>query len=143
MTRNRRLFARTYPATSTHVRSRRRRRPLLEALEDRRLLATIFVNNPTDTPVAGQIDLREAIAEADNTPGADTIDFDSSLAGQTINLTQNDSNLAFGPTALVVTGDVEIDDTPGGVTISGDNMHRVFAVASGATLTLNGSLSCP
>ena len=33
------------------------------ALEDRRL-STIVVNNPTDTPVAGQIDLRKAIVQA-------------------------------------------------------------------------------
>ena len=46
----------------------RRRRPLLEALEDRRLLATIVVNNPTDTPVTGQTDLREAIALAATRP---------------------------------------------------------------------------
>jgi hypothetical protein len=29
-------------------------RPELTALEDRRLLSTIVVNNPTDTPMAGQ-----------------------------------------------------------------------------------------
>ena len=35
--------------------------PTLLALEDRKLLSTIVVNNPTDTPVAGQIDLRQAL----------------------------------------------------------------------------------
>jgi hypothetical protein len=41
-----------------------RMRRTLMALEDRRLLSTIVVNNPTDTPVVGQIDLRQAIALA-------------------------------------------------------------------------------
>ena len=39
-------------------------RPTLMALEDRRLLSTIVVNNPTDTPVAGLTDLRQAIDQA-------------------------------------------------------------------------------
>ena len=34
--------------------------------------------------------------------GADTIDFDASLAGETITLTSNDSDTAYGPTALVM-----------------------------------------
>ncbi len=116
----------------------RGRRPLLEALEERRLLATIVVNNLTDTTATGEIDLRQAIGQANSDTSPDTITFDSSLftTPQTITLTQNDSNLAFGPTALVITSDVTIDGPAGGVTISGNNTHRVFAVASGATLTL-------
>ena len=46
-----------------------RMRPTLLALEDRSLLSTIVVNNPTDTPVAGQTDLRQAIAQANTTGG--------------------------------------------------------------------------
>ena len=45
-------------------------------LEDRRLLSTIVVNNPTDTPVAGEIDLRQAIAQANTNGGDETITFD-------------------------------------------------------------------
>ena len=39
------------------------------ALEDRRLLSTIVVNNPTDTPVTGEIDLRQAIVQANTNGG--------------------------------------------------------------------------
>ena len=49
-------------------RKRWRLRPSLLALEDRVLLSTIVVNNPTDTPVAGKTDLRQAIVQA-NTKG--------------------------------------------------------------------------
>ena len=70
-------------------RKRRRMRPTLLALEDRRLLSTIVVNNPTDTPVPGQIDLRQAIALANSNGGADTITFDTTVfkTPQTITLT--------------------------------------------------------
>ena len=49
--------------------SRRRLRPTLMALEDRQLLSTFTVNNPTDTPVVGQIDLRQAIGHGEFEPG--------------------------------------------------------------------------
>jgi len=39
-------------------------RPTLLALEERTLLSTFTVNNPTDTPVAGETDLRQAIGDA-------------------------------------------------------------------------------
>ena len=39
------------------------------ALEDRRLLSTIVVNNPTDTPAVGQTDLRQAIVQANTNGG--------------------------------------------------------------------------
>src|SRR5262249_29237922 len=60
-------------------RRRWRLRPTLLVLEDRRMLSTIVVNNPTDTPVTGQIDLRQAIALANANGGADTIVFDSKV----------------------------------------------------------------
>src|SRR5690242_12599587 len=65
-----------------------RLRPTLMALEDRRLLSTIVVNNPTDTPVVGRIDLRQAIALANTTGGAETIVFDGKVFStpQTITL---------------------------------------------------------
>ncbi len=47
-----------------HGRQRLRMRPTLLEMEARTLLSTIVVNNPTDTPVAGQTDLRQAIVLA-------------------------------------------------------------------------------
>ena len=61
---------------TVEARKRRRMRPTLLALEDRRLLSTFTVNNPADTPVVGQIDLRQAIGQANTAGGAETIAFD-------------------------------------------------------------------
>ena len=57
----------------------RRMRPTVVALEDRKLLSTFVVNNPTDTPIVGETDLRQAIASANSTMGANTITFDSTV----------------------------------------------------------------
>jgi hypothetical protein len=64
---------------TVEARKRRRMRPTLSALEDRRLLSSIVVNNPTDTPVVGQIDLRQAIVQANTFGGAETITFDQKV----------------------------------------------------------------
>lgn len=50
-----------------------RRRPVLEKLEDRRLLATFLVRNTLDS---GPGSLRTAILDANANPGKDTIEFD-------------------------------------------------------------------
>src|SRR5262245_24757394 len=141
------LFART-PRPGT-ARPRPRVRLSLEALEGRLAPAVITVTSLADNTLAdGQVSLREAVQAANTDTsvdgsvagsGADTIVFASSLAGQTITLTQNDPNLAFGPTALVITSDVTIDGSAqAGLTISGGNARRDFAVGAGATLTLKG-----
>ena len=44
-------------------------RPWLDPMEQRTLLSAIVVNNPTDTPVAGETDLRQAIVQANETGG--------------------------------------------------------------------------
>src|SRR5271157_1929445 len=63
-----RTMPRRGKATQARAAIRRRRRAALEFLEDRTLLSTApqtyVVNNPTDTPVAGQTDLRQAISKA-------------------------------------------------------------------------------
>jgi len=116
----------------------RRRRPLLESLEDRRLLATIVVNNPTDTPVAGQTDLRQAIALAATPafPGADKITFDSSVFGTPKTITLDPSN-----GQLTLDSDVTIAGPSVGVTIArstaaGTPDFRIMGVNSGVTATL-------
>ena len=71
-----------------HGRQRWRMRPTLLELEARTLLSTIVVNNPTDSPVAGETDLRQAIVLANTNGGAETITFDKTVfkTPRTINL---------------------------------------------------------
>jgi hypothetical protein len=114
-------------------------RPFLELLEDRLAPANLVVTNTNDSGVGS---LRFAVDAANFTPAvSDIITFALPAGQKTIGLLANDTNnpFAFGPTALVITGQITIegDPTQPGVTISGLNVHRVFAVASGATLTLD------
>jgi len=61
-------------------RKMRRARPSgLLLLEERALLSTFTVINPTDTPVAGETDLRQAIGLANSAEGTNTITFDSTV----------------------------------------------------------------
>ena len=86
--------------------------------------------------------LREAVNYANSLTGSHTITFDPSLAGKTISL-GFDGDDTYGPSALVVTGNVTISGLGGssGVTIDRDTTAapdrlRLFYVASGGTLTL-------
>src|SRR5437762_9008218 len=82
-------------------------RPALEALEDRWVPSTtIVVNNPTDTPVLGQTDLRQAIVQANTNGGDQAIVFDSTVfnTAKTITLTG---------------GQLELSDPTGTETITG------------------------
>ena len=84
-----------------------------EQCEDRRMLTEIFtVKSYLDITMPGEgLTLRQAIEDAEQSPGEDTIIFDSSLDGQTITLTEG--------TALEITESVTIDATmlPNGLTI--------------------------
>src|SRR5262245_41155114 len=100
---------------------RRRCRPRLEALEDRRLPATVttLLDN-----VPGS--LREAIALTE--PGG-TVDFAPGLSG-TITLTAGQ---------LTIAKDLTIAGPGAGVlTVSGNNASRVFEVTSAVTVALSG-----
>jgi hypothetical protein len=113
-----------------------------EQLEDRLAPASFTVVNNFDS---GAGSLRAAV-DAANLPanaGMNTITFASPLTGgQTITLTSNDTNnpIKFGPTALVIApGDqltISGDPSQAGVTISGNNSQRIFAVMTNASLTL-------
>ncbi|WP_168189463.1 beta strand repeat-containing protein [Paludisphaera borealis] len=107
----------------------------IDLLEDRLAPAVFPVISALD---AGPGTLRQAILDASGNAEADTIVFDPSLAGQTITLTSNSANSAFGPTALtIVNDDITIDGSAAPMlTISGNDAHRIFAVGSGASLTL-------
>jgi subtilisin-like proprotein convertase family protein len=94
---------------------------------------------------SGPGSLRQAIADAAASPGPDSITFDSSLSGQTIQLTTNTST---GPTndrsSLIIsgaTGGITIDATtlPGGITLS-DNLNTTYRLLkiTNSTVTLRG-----
>ena len=124
-----------------HGRQRWRMRPTFLELEGRALLSTIVVNNPTDTPVAGETDLRQAIALANTNGGAESITFDKTVFStpQTIDL-----NPALGQLELSdQTGTETITGPRAGVTIKGNYTtggvtNSVFEIEPGATATLSG-----
>ena len=122
--------------------------PTVELLEDRRMLTNFMVTSLADS---GTGTLRQAIMDSVSThlfPNTDTIQFDPSLDGGTINLSTsvNDNSVA-GPSALVVNNNdtLTIDGETGltqGITINGPGSSathfRLFFVDSGADLTLKG-----
>ncbi len=113
-----------------------------EPLEDRSLLSVYLVNTVQDAPTGplgttlpgGELTLRQAVYDANNTPGDNTINFDASLAGETVTLTAGELDLTS------TTGATTIDatDLTGGVTVSGNNASRVFDIGSGATVSVSG-----
>ena len=131
-----------------------RRRVLMEALEDRRLLATLTVNSALDNLTGGDglVTLREAIiaANGDSTTdlaqtgsGADTIVFDPSLNGTPIMLTiTGTAENASASGDLDITTEVTIQGNgvtntvidAGGV---GGLDERVLHVLTGGNLTLD------
>ena len=87
----------------------------------------------TDTPPAGELTLAEAVEYAGAEPGAYTISFDPSLAGQTIAV----------PAGLTIAGQVTIDGTAApGLVLSGGAVAgtlgsvSVLTVAQGAIATI-------
>ena len=117
----RKLFA--CPPVAPVARPRRRPHLGVEALEDRAVPATFTVTNLLDDGSAGS--LRWAVAQANSTPGADTIDFGPAVAGGTITLTG-------GQLALTDSARTTIDGGTAGVTIDGNRASRVFRLDPGA-----------
>jgi len=130
-----------------------------EQFEHRRMLATFTVNSLIDPSVFSDADtdvsLREAIFRAENTPGADIINFSTdpvhNLNGATIKLQYIDQfNAAFS-----IYTDVTIDATmlPQGITLDaieteidptvpgGQDGLRVFDLGGPETFTLNVTLA--
>lgn len=83
--------------------------------------------DPGDGTCDGTCTLREALAEANAVNG--TVEFDTGLAGATIALTAGQ---------LEATGDVTIDGTELGITVSGADLSRVLYIAPGATVAVSG-----
>jgi hypothetical protein len=94
----------------------------MEMLEDRLVLSTFLVESTADT---GPGSLRQAVLDANASPGADTITFDLSLTGQTI---------VLGGVELAVSDDLSITGLGADkLTISGNNASRVFSIGAGVT----------
>jgi hypothetical protein len=106
---------------------------MVMVLESRALLSTIVVNNPTDTPVTGQTDLRQAIAQANRDGGGDTIEFSSlfntphtiTLSGGQLEMTGRSTTTIQGPGANLLS-------------VSGNNASRVFQIDAGVTASISG-----
>ena len=100
------------------------------------MLTILVVNNPTDTAVAAELSLRQAVVQANTDAAAgtsDTITFDPSLGSHTITLTQGQLELS-GAGAGTITIDGSSPSTP--LTISGGGAGRVFQIDSGVTVVL-------
>jgi len=80
----------------------------------------------TMTADSGPGSLRQAIIDANSDPSSDTINFDSSLSGQTITLSS----------ILYIDTTISIDGGNNNITISGNNTVQVFAVSQ-----LDGNLT--
>jgi hypothetical protein len=130
-TRNRRQTARSRRSKSPRARLR------VELLEERTVPSTLIVTNTFDDGSSGS--LRSAVlqANADAAGGtSDTINFDPSLAGATIVLTQGEFALS-GAGGGTITIDGSALGTP--ITISGNNASRVFDIsAAGAVVQISG-----
>jgi hypothetical protein len=111
----------------------RRLRPMVMALEGRALLSTIVVDNPTDTPLTGQTDLRQAINQANADGGGDTIVFDAKVFAKPQQIVLNNT-LELTGTARATT----ITGPAAGVTVSGEGASRVFQVDPGVTASISG-----
>jgi hypothetical protein len=80
----------------------------------------------TTTADSGAGSLRQAILDANANGVADTIDFDASLAGQTITLTSGQLEITDDVT---ITGDID-GDRKADITISGNNASRIFYIST-------------
>src|SRR5262249_49059266 len=125
------LFAR--PVIRPYRKKPPRARPALEVLEDR-WVPSIVVNNPTDTPVANETDLRQAIAQANAAGGNQTITFDPVVFASAQTITLGGTQLELTDT----TGTETITGLAAGVTVSGGGVSRVFQVDGGVTASVSG-----
>ena len=117
-----------------------RTRPALEWLEKRVVLSSYVVTNTgLDPTVAGTLANEIGLAIGDTSAVisfSNTVGTDATI---TLSASYLSSTTTYGPTAFVITGNTNITiDGSGapGLTISGNNVVRPFAVTDSATLTL-------
>jgi hypothetical protein len=118
------------------------RKLAFEPLEDRRVLATFTVTNLGDAVVTGPGSapgtLRQAIYDANNSAGADLIQFAAGLSGD-VDLSVAD-DASVGLSALLVTSQITIQGNANGITIRRDAAApemRLVLVAAGGDLSLD------
>ncbi len=105
-------------------------------------VGSLVVNNPTDTLVTGETDLRQAITYAESLSGNETVTFDPTVFStpQTVTLTSGQLNLTKASGTLTIQG-------PGAnlLSVSGNNASRVFYLNGGSAylsgLTVTGGYS--
>lgn len=89
-----------------------------------------FVDESDGDYSTGDVSLREAIELANSRPGADEIQFASTLIGQTISLVVDQ---------LTVTDDLQINGLgASNLTVSGNDSFRVFDLQTGPTVGIDG-----
>lgn len=107
----------------------------MELLESRLVLATFMVANLSDGPVGGPGDLpgclRQAIHDANASPGADIIDFTDGLSGSIL--------LAEGELAITESVTIDATSLSNGLTIDAQRLSRIFNItATTGDFTLAG-----
>ena len=117
---------------TVEARKRRRMRPTLLALEDRRLLSTFTVTKTLDDGSAGT--LRWAVGQANSAGGAETIAFDKTVFKSPQTIALSGTQLELSDT----TGTETITGPKAGVTVSGGGLSRVFQVDGGVTASISG-----
>jgi hypothetical protein len=118
------------------TKARHRLRPEILALEDRRLLSTFTVTDPSDSLTDGLPTvntLRWAVAQADSATTPSTIAFSLGSSPTTITLTNGQLDLSNTAASITIQG-------PGQslLAVSGDGLSLVFAVDAEVTATLSG-----
>jgi hypothetical protein len=116
----------------------RRRRPVLELLEGRALLATFTVNSLGDAGTGSNDagDLRYCINQANANDQANTIVFDPTVFGTAQTITLSGGTLELES----IWGTQTITGPAAGLTISGGGSSGVFEVNSGVTASITGLL---
>ncbi len=117
---------------TVEARRRRRMRPTLMALEDRRLLSTFTVTSTLDDGSVGT--LRWAVGQANSAGGAETVNFDKQVFKTPQTITLLGTQLELSDT----TGTETITGPKADVTVSGGGASRVFQVDGGVTANFSG-----